>query len=257
MRLLLTNDDGVSALGIAALVKELKDFDLTIVAPASEMSAVSHGLTIRQPLICHERTIFDHDATAVFGTPADCVKLALDQLMTPLPDCVVSGINQGPNTGINVFYSGTVAAAVEATLMGVPAIAVSLASFTSHEFETAAVVARYCIDLIRNTPLPPGILLNVNVPSVPYDEIQGFRQTIQGMGRYKDTFVKRLDPRGRPYYWLTGNRVDTPMSLIDDDQALAENYISITPLQATFNVYDSFSLELPVNQPGLTRITRS
>ncbi len=256
MRILVTNDDGVRAPGLAALVAEFEPYhDLTIVAPASEMSAVSHSLTIRRPLQCDPCLIGNLEAIAVHGTPVDCVKLALDQFTADArPDCVVSGINQGPNTGINIFYSGTVAAAMEATLMGVPAIAVSLASFSSKVFDIAARVARHCAEMIHRQPLPPGVLLNVNVPSVPLSEIRGIRQTVQGAGRYRDSFIKRIDPAGNPYFWLTGNRIDSPLSADEDDQALSEHFISVTPLRSTLNAHEHSLLDFNDACPWLSRI---
>ncbi|MEJ2746082.1 MAG: 5'/3'-nucleotidase SurE, partial [bacterium] len=172
MKVLLTNDDGINAPGLYALYLEIKKIgDVTIIAPASERSAVGHAITTVDPLrVTEVRKDGEVYGLAVSGTPADCVKIAINSLLPDRPDLVISGINQGPNTGMNVIYSGTISAATEATMLGVPAFAISLDSFTSREFGYAAEFAARLASAIVEKGLPPGTLLNVNVPVRPKEE---------------------------------------------------------------------------------------
>jgi 5'/3'-nucleotidase len=237
MRILLTNDDGISAPGLQTLAESFSDTDLlTIAAPSGDRSAVSHGITIARPIFVQDVPVQGIVGHAIDGTPADCVKLAVDRLMNDRPDIVISGINQGANTGINIFYSGTVAAALEATLMGIPAMAVSMASYTSTAFQFAATVAKFMVMSGTVASIPKGMMLNVNIPNLPENEIQGIRITKQGEGGYRDCYVEYKDPKGRPYYWLTGNKTDSEDNLDIDRHALRAGWISVTPLQSSLNV---------------------
>jgi 5'-nucleotidase len=239
MRILVTNDDGYQAEGLQQLVNALNDLgEITIVAPAQEMSGVSHGITIRTPLLVRKSQMLGFPLYVVSGTPADCVKLGITQLIPQKPDLVLSGINQGPNTGINIFYSGTVAAATEAALMGVPAIAVSLASFKSKDFTVAAEYARRISLFVFDSGLPKNILLNVNVPNLPLDQIKGIRYSVQGKGRYEDSYLERRDPRGESYFWLYGYKKVELQDPDEDDNVLADGYVAITPLRAEVTAPD-------------------
>ncbi len=239
LSILLTNDDGIYAPGIQSLKEALKGLGaITVVAPLVEKSAVGHAITLSDPLRVQEITrdgeFFGY---AVNGTPADCVKLGVRCLMQKEPDLVVSGINQGPNTATNIIYSGTVSAAAEGVIMGIPAMAVSLASFTSTNFTAAANIARTLSKKILNGGLPQGTLLNVNVPAVAEREIAGVRVTRQGKGRYEEAFDKRIDPNNRVYYWLTGKRLMVDKEDDVDDLAVMKNYISVTPIHYDLTDY--------------------
>jgi 5'-nucleotidase len=241
VRILLTNDDGINAPGLAALAAEMaKHGEIIIYAPVSEMSAVGHAITISDPLRVSElRKNGDFFGFAVRGTPADCVKVAIWDLgrQNRMPDIVISGINQGSNTGINTIYSGTVSAATEGAISGIPAIAISLASYTSLDFSVAAAFAPIITKHLLSHPLPPGVFLNVNVPSVPQAEIRGIKITRQGMTNYEEEYEIRKDPHSRNYYWLTGEKMEVEQDDEIDDRAILGNKISITPIHSDMTYY--------------------
>jgi 5'-nucleotidase len=223
----------VAAPGLAALAAAIDAVgEVVIVAPDRGRSAVGHAVTMTEPL----RAWRDGDADGrevyvVDGTPADCVKIGVKALLDGRPDAVVSGINLGGNAGVNVIYSGTVSAATEATILGIPGIAVSLDTFTDPDFGPAARVAAAVTAKVLAEGLPPGVLLNVNVPAVPLEEIAGFRITRQSGAVMEDRYEERLDPRGRRYFWLAAERMVGPAPKEDEDiSALNENYVSITPI---------------------------
>ena len=245
MKLLISNDDGISALGIRVLANTLAEagHEVTVVCPDRERSATGHGLTLHQPIRAEIVESLFHPtikAWACDGTPSDCVKLALWALLESPPDLVVSGINQGANLGTEILYSGTVSAAMEGLIEGVPSIALSLTSHTSKDFQPAASFAKVLVQQLSAEPIPDLMLLNVNIPAVEWEEIAGVTLTRQGVRRYVDVFDKRVDPRGKTYYWLTGEvieDVEPPAGLnlaqnipLDVD-VIRKNYISITPLQ--------------------------
>jgi 5'-nucleotidase len=235
VRILLTNDDGVYAPGLQALRKELlKLGDVTVVAPAGEQSAVGHSITLLAPLLAQE--ILDEQRQqigwAVEGRPADCVKLALLELLAEPPDLVVSGLNAGSNAGINVLYSGTVAAAIEAAFIQHTSIAVSLeyTKVRPLNFPRAAQLAREVIEQILRNPFPKGTLFNVNIPSLEKGPVRGIRVVPQNVAPYVETFDRRIDPRGRTYFWSNPD-FSCPAPLPDTDvAALGESYITVTPL---------------------------
>lgn len=245
MKLLISNDDGIFALGIKTLADTLAlaGHEVIVVCPDRERSATGHGLTLHDPIRAEEVTgIFHHSVKAwsCSGTPADCVKLALGALLDSFPDFVLSGINHGANLGTDVLYSGTVSAAMEGTIEGIPSIAFSLTSFTCREFQPAANFAKDLIAHLAHQPLSEPSLLNVNIPPVPADQIAGVKVTRQGIRRYFDTFQKRVDPRGKTYYWLSGEVVQDldqpehlhlPPEIETDVQAIKRNFITIVPLQ--------------------------
>jgi 5'-nucleotidase len=244
MRILLTNDDGINAPGLQALAGEMtKIGEVVIVAPDAERSAVGHAITTASPLRVTEiRRNGALYGLAVSGTPADCVKIAINALLPDRPDLVVSGINQGPNTGMNVIYSGTVSAATEATMLGIPAFAVSLDSFTSKEFGFAAeFAARLAVSVAKNG-LPSGVLLNVNVPAIPREKVRGVRVTSQGMARFTEQFHKRMDPRGHAYWWLGGELSEEEDPEGADGWALKQGDVSVTPLHYDMTHYPSLDL---------------
>ena len=240
MRILLTNDDGIYAKGIEVLHEHLsKDHDVVVVAPETEQSAVGHAITLTDPLrvksINRNGTFFGY---AVKGTPADCVKLAINELMNPPPDLVVSGINLGANVGINVIYSGTVSAATEGTILGVPAIAVSINTFRDPDFQPAARFARLLVRQVKEHGLPPYTSLNVNVPAISESKIRGVLVTRQGVTRFVEKFDRRMDPRENVYYWQCGSNPPLEEDGDTDASALAQDCISITPIQHDLTNYD-------------------
>jgi 5'-nucleotidase len=236
MRILLTNDDGVYAPGLRALRKELQKLgEVVVVAPATEQSAVGHSITLLTPLLVQE-VLDDQDkfmGWAVEGRPADCVKLALLQLLPEPPDLVVSGLNAGSNAGINVLYSGTVAAAIEGAFFQQTSIALSLeyTKVKPLDFSRAAGIARQLVERILANKPEPGALFNVNIPSLEKGPIRGVRVVPQNVAPYSETYDRRVDPRGRTYFWI-GPGYDCPNPHPDSDvSALAEGYITVTPLQ--------------------------
>ena len=240
MRILLTNDDGIYAKGIEVLHEHLrKDHDVVVVAPETEQSAVGHAITLTNPLrvksVDRNGVFFGY---AVKGTPADCVKLAINELVELAPDLVVSGINLGANVGINVIYSGTVSAATEGAILGVPAIAISINSFRNPDFEPAARFCRLLVRQVGEHGLPPHTSLNVNVPAIPESEIKGVRVTRQGITRFVEKFDRRLDPRENVYYWQCGSTPPLDEDGNTDASALAQDCISITPIQHDLTNYD-------------------
>lgn len=240
MMILLTNDDGIYAKGIEVLHEYLsKDHDVVVVAPETEQSAVGHAITLTDPLrvnsIDRNGVFFGY---AVKGTPADCVKLAINELVNPPPDLVVSGINLGANVGINVIYSGTVSAATEGTILGIPAIALSINTFRDPDFRPAAQFARLLVRQVKEHGLPPYTSLNVNVPAISESKIRGVRVTRQGVTRFVEKFDRRIDPRENVYYWQCGSNPPLEEDGDTDGSALANDCISITPIQHDLTNYD-------------------
>lgn len=242
MTILISNDDGIHAPGLQALVQCLQDLDeIYVVAPDRERSATGHGITVHRPLRLEPVSLPDLKARAwaVDGTPADCVKLAVEDLLPGPPTLVVAGINQGANLGTDVLYSGTVSAAIEGVINGCPALAVSLTSYGHRDFSTAAAVARQMVTRILEQGLPRGVLLNINVPAA---KPRGTRITRLGHRRYVNIFHKRTDPRGRIYYWMAGEPLDVEENNDDTDvQAIKNNFISITPIQLDLTDYHSLN----------------
>lgn len=229
---LISNDDGIAAPGINALVKEIKKIArVTVVAPDKQQSAVGHAITMNYPLraIPYQRD-GEFFGYAVDGTPADAVKLGVRFLLKEKPDLVISGINQGSNTAVNILYSGTVSAATEGTVLGIPSMAVSLTTHDDGDFSYAAKFAARLAALITKNGLPDGTLLNVNVPAVPEEKIAGVRITRQGQSSWEDTFDVRRDPANREYFWLTGKMKVTDTDPFTDQVAIRDNYVSITPI---------------------------
>ena len=241
MRVLLTNDDGIFAPGLQALLKAYRaDHQVTVVAPDRERSAIGHAITLHQPLR-YEKTRMAPDLTAyaVNGTPADCVKLALAEILVDPPDLVVSGVNPGANVGININYSGTVAAAKEATLAGVPALAVSVTAPGGQNMDGAARFAESFSRQMMEKPFPKGTFLNINLPDLPAEEIRGIRWCRQGNGMIAQQFEKRWDPRNRIYYW---QGVDGQCAYDQPDvdcAALGDQYVTITPIKCDMTDYDT------------------
>ena len=229
--ILVTNDDGIFAPGIFSLWEAMAEIgDVTVVAPDTEKSAVGHAITITDPIRVekvHRKNGFK--GFAVKGTPADCVKIAGRSLMKTPPDLVISGINSGANVGSNIIYSGTVSAATEGTILGIPSIAISLNSIKGGDMIASQKVAINVATKVIANGLPEGILLNVNVPNIQEESIKGYRITKQGKLVFKDRFEKREDPRGKYYYWMKGEIINDTNS-DTDGFALQNDFVSITPI---------------------------
>jgi 5'-nucleotidase len=245
MNILVTNDDGVSAPGLLALAQAMRPFgDIKILAPDRNWSGSGHVKTLERPLRVKEVKLDDgFPAWASDGAPSDCVALALLGFFDEKFDLVVSGINPMPNLGHDVTYSGTVTAAMEAIIWGIPGIAFSLGSVENglavSDYQPTAHVAQEIVASAMLHSLPVGTLLNVNVPMLPEDQIKGFQTTRLGLRVYRDRLDRRVDPRGRPYYWIGG---DTPSGIAEegtDIGALTDGYVSITPLHLDLTAYNA------------------
>jgi 5'-nucleotidase len=237
--ILLSNDDGISSEGIAILQDTLAALDeIWVVAPDRDQSAVSHSLTLYRPLRIEQ---VGPRAFAVDGTPTDCINLAMNGLLQERPRLVISGINRGANLGDDITYSGTVSAAMEATLLGVPAIAVSVVADDEFDFGPAAVFTERLAATILHDHLPPDTLLNVNVPPLPAEQIKGFALTRQGKRRYGDAIVEKVDPRGKKYYWIGGGPFDFVDGEGTDFSAVRQGLISVTPLHLDLTNYASLT----------------
>lgn len=230
--IILTNDDGINAAGIRAMWEEMSVLeDVLIIAPETEQSAVGHAITLSSPLKVREvNEGGKRIGYAVNGTPADCVKIAVTELLDDPPELVLSGVNQGGNLGTCAIYSGTVSAATEAAILGLPGMAVSLDSWESKDFSAATEFVRSFYPTLIKNGLPEGVSLNVNVPAIPRDQIKGAVVTRQGKSRVIETFDKRVDPHNNAYYWLAGQMVFNEAEPGTDTEMVAEHYISITPI---------------------------
>lgn len=226
--ILVSNDDGVYSDGIRTLGKALQKLGkVVIIAPDQERSAASHSLTLHRPLRVKK---LKTDVYSVDGTPTDCISLGVNEILEKRPALLVSGINKGANLGDDVHYSGTVSAAIEGGIMGIPSIAISMMPGENYHFKTAADFAVSLSKKVLKEGLPPGVILNVNVPNLPPGQIKGYQFTKQGKRDYGDIIAERIDPRGKRYYWIGGNMAgfeDIPGS---DCNATTTNYISITPI---------------------------
>ena len=232
MKILVTNDDGIYSSGIFALWDVAKEFgEVNVIAPINEKSAAGHGITISNPLYVKEIEREDgFKGFAVSGTPADCVKIGIKSLLPFSPDLILSGINIGSNLGNNIIYSGTVAAAIEGATLDIPSIAISIDSFRPWNFSTSKIVVRKVINFIENNTIPSGTILNVNIPDCEPSDLKGYKITSQGHQYFNDNFEKRADPRGRDYYWMTGEIIDNDKELRYDGFAVSNGYASITPI---------------------------
>ena len=242
MKILLTNDDGIYAEGLWALYETFaRQHSVTVVAPDRERSAVGHGITLHQPLRATRVKVNSGNlGFAVNGTPADCIKIGLMEILDSKPDLVISGINPSANVGVNINYSGTVAAAKEAALYKVPAIAVSLHGRQVTNYNYAALFTEVLAENVIKKGLPFGTILNVNIPDIPMNDIAGVRISRQGTALYAEYIDKRVDPRNRTYYWhghVSQNSFNNPEI---DGAALDENFISITPLKCDMTDYKMF-----------------
>ena len=237
LRILVTNDDGYRSDGIKALAAELRPLgEVTIVAPVQEASAIGHALTLRHPIRLES---IERDVFAVDGTPTDCVNLAVTHVFHGLPDLVVSGINKGWNLGDDITYSGTVAGALEAALLGVPAVAVSLRQTRGdYEFGDAARAGAALAGAVLRQPLPPRTFLNINVPK---GRPKGYRVTVQARRNPVTSVAERHDPKGRPYYWIEEGENEWEPHDRSDYQAVRDGYVSVTPLHPDLTAHHALA----------------
>ncbi|WP_114792102.1 5'/3'-nucleotidase SurE [Niabella yanshanensis] len=239
--ILITNDDGITSPGIRALYEAVKDLgQIVIVAPDKPQSGMGHAITIGHPLRLQPSDLFPGiDAYSCSGTPVDCVKLAVDKVLHRKPDLCLSGINHGPNHSINVIYSGTMSAAMEAAIENIPAVGFSLMDHSINaDFSAAQHYARVITEKMLKDKPTKHILLNVNIPNFPLSEIKGYKICKQAYAKYQEKFLERKDPSGKKYYWLTGEFVNFDNGRDSDVWALANNYVSVVPVQFDLTNYD-------------------
>lgn len=239
--ILITNDDGITAPGIRNLVEAVKDLGkIVVVAPDKPQSGMGHAITIGQPLRLHQVQSFGEiEAYQCTGTPVDCVKLAVDKILHRKPDLCLSGINHGANHSINVIYSGTMSAAVEAAIESIPSVGFSLLDYSiDADFTAARKYARIIVEKMLHKKPNKHTVLNVNIPAVSVDLIKGVRICRQAYAKYEEDFIERNDPHGRKYYWLTGEFVNFDKGKDTDVWALENNYVSLVPVQFDLTNYD-------------------
>ncbi|MBN2665705.1 MAG: 5'/3'-nucleotidase SurE [Bacteroidales bacterium] len=240
--ILVTNDDGLYAAGLRTLIEVMEEFGKVVLVSTQEsMSGMSMALTVKTPL--RVKLLEETDRRKVYtcnGTPTDSIKLAVNQLLERKPDWVVSGINHGANASVSVLYSGTMAAAIEGCLYGIDSVGFSMSDFSrTADFSICRKFIRIVMLKLTEMTLPRGICLNVNIPSVPEDEIKGIKICRQSKGNWKEEFEKRKDPMGRTYYWLTGMfQNQEPESMDTDEWALANNYVSIVPVSVDMTAHE-------------------
>ena len=244
--ILVVNDDGISASGIRNLIKIMNDFgDVVVVAPNSPQSGKSHAITIEATIRCDKVVIDDgpQEEYACSGTPVDCVKLALNQILDRKPDLCVSGINHGSNSSINVIYSGTMSAALEGALENIPSVGFSLLDYDDNaDFSEAEPYIREIIKRVINNGLDSGVCLNVNIPkSLEGKTLKGLKVCRQANANWEEEFEVRTDPKGKVYYWLTGKFVNYDKGADTDEWALANHYISVVPVQFDVTAHSSLS----------------
>jgi len=245
--ILVVNDDGITAPGIKALIEVAEKFgEVVIVAPDSPQSGMGHAITINKPLRLHESKIFPKTrAYECSGTPVDCVKIAVDKVIKRKPDLCVSGINHGSNSAISVIYSGTMSVAMEASMEGIPSIGFSLLDYAwEADFSEAKIYIETIIKQVLDNKLEKNTLLNVNIPAVSAEKIKGIKVCRQANARWKEKFDERIDPFQRTYYWLTGELVNYDEGEDTDVWALANNYVSVVPVQYDLTAYEGINFPI-------------
>jgi 5'-nucleotidase len=242
--ILVTNDDGVSSPGIKALVEEMKELGrVVVVAPDSPQSGMGHAITLDDPLRIEPIHLFkDVESYQCSGTPVDCVKLAVDKILKGKPDLCVSGINHGSNSSINVIYSGTMSAAMEAAIEGIPAIGFSYLNYDYEaDFSMPRKFAKEIAAKVLKHGLPTATLLNVNFPDLTLKQVKGIKVCRQALAKWQEEFNERVDPRGKKYYWLTGKFVNKDTGEDTDEWALSHGYVSIVPVQYDLTAHHAIS----------------
>ncbi len=238
--ILVTNDDGITAPGIKNLIEAVSDLGkIIVVAPDKPQSGMGHAITIGVPLRLHKVSFFgDIEAYQCTGTPVDCVKLAVDKILHHKPDLCISGINHGANHSINVIYSGTMSAAVEAAIESIPSAGFSLLDYSLEaDFTASKIYARIIVQQMLNSLSEKHAVLNVNIPIATPEQIKGIKICRQAYAKYEEDFIERTDPHGRRYYWLTGEFVNFDEGIDTDVWALANNYVSVVPVQFDMTHY--------------------
>lgn len=239
MKILISNDDGYQAPGIRCLAEHLRAIaEITVVAPERDRSGASNSLTLENPI---RAVVMDDGVIRVDGTPTDCVHLAITGLLDAEPDMVVSGINAGANMGDDVIYSGTVAAAMEGRFLGLPAIAISMASHKPQHFATAGRVAVCLVRQLLVNPLPKDTILNINVPDVPWEQLDGFEATRLGQRHKSEPVIRAHDPRGRPIYWVGPAGAEQDAGPGTDFHAVRHNRVSVTPIQVDLTRHNAIA----------------
>ncbi|OWZ82934.1 5'/3'-nucleotidase SurE [Natranaerobius trueperi] len=250
MKVLLTNDDGIYAPGIYAMAKELSNkpnVEPIVVAPDREQSATGHAITVHKPLRVNEVNKLGEKLNVPFysvnGTPSDCVKLAIESIVDDKLDLVISGINRGANLGTDVLYSGTVSGAMEAAILGVNSIASSLVDFEYEDYSVAASYTSKVAEMVLKNPerFEKGTLLNINIPGSPAEEIKGIRLTRLGNRQYENLFEKRVDPRGKAYYWMAGKVIEDTSDTETDVSRVRDNYVAVTPVKYDLTDYELYN----------------
>lgn len=243
--ILVTNDDGISAKGIFSLVETVRAFgDVVIVAPDKPQSGMGHAITMNHPLRLYKSLLYpDLEAYMCTGTPVDCVKLAIYEVMHRKPDLLVSGINHGANTSTNVLYSGTMSAAVEGAMENVPSIGFSLCNHSADaDFSAAQKVVEEVVKMALSNSFPASVCLNVNIPDLPADQLKGIKVCKQANAFWEDRFDRRLDQFGNPYYWLTGEFCEQQPEEDTDLHAIEEGYASVVPTQFDMTAYGAIEI---------------
>jgi len=236
-RILISNDDGINSSGLNALSQALKPLgQVIIIAPDREQSASSHALSLHRPLRIDK---LSENVYSVDGTPTDCINLAINGfLKNKKPDLIVSGINKGENLGDDITYSGTVSAAIEGTLLGIPSIAISQEGRCDFDFEAANYYIYDLAKYVLFNPIPRNTLLNINIPNLPLNKIKGIKIATQGKRIYEEPIVEKTDPRGKKYYWIGGNELDSVIIENSDIEAVKSGYVSITPIKLDLTDYN-------------------
>jgi len=239
--ILITNDDSISAPGIRALVEAVQDLGrVVVVAPDKPQSGMGHAITIGHPLRLHKVEFMDGiEAYTCSGTPVDCVKLAVDKVLHRKPDICLSGINHGANHSINVIYSGTMSAAIEAAIESIPSVGFSLLDYSVNaDFTGSKIYVRKIVEQMLKSKLQKHFTLNVNIPAVDASLLKGIKVCRQAYAKYEEDFIERKDPHGKMYYWLTGDFVNFDKGKDTDVWALANNYVSVVPIQFDMTNYE-------------------
>jgi 5'-nucleotidase len=241
MNIFLTNDDGIFSEGLRIFLKYLKrKYNVFVVVPETEKSAVSHSINLFNPVRVKEIKFDDFKFFIVSGTPVDCVKIGVKELIKDKIDLLISGINSGPNLGMDILYSGTVSAACEGAILGISSISVSIADYNDFKFEDSAKITLKIIEIVEKIKFPEDTILNINIPNKKIKEIKGIKITYQSKSRFNEEYEKRVDPRGNTYFWLKGNFENTEEKG-SDVEAIKNDYVSITPLKLNLTDFSFFN----------------
>ncbi|MCM8817908.1 MAG: 5'/3'-nucleotidase SurE [Candidatus Omnitrophica bacterium] len=241
MKILLTNDDGIFSDGLKCLYNQLKNIGkIYVIVPEIEKSATSHSINLFSPIRIKKIEINGISSFIVNGTPVDCVKIGIKKIIKEKIDMVVSGINPGPNLGMDILYSGTVSAASEGAILGIPSISVSIADYKNFKFDSASIITVKIIEKLKKVKFPKDTILNINIPNKNLEEIKGIKITFQSESRFSEEYEKRIDPRGNIYFWLKGTFKEKTKDKGSDVEAIKNGYVSITPIHLKLTDYSFF-----------------